>query len=257
VEARIQYAKTSDGVDIAFTTYGDGPAIVIPPNILNSHLQLELTNPSVTGFLERLSTRLRVVRYDPRGLGMSQREPVDFSAEAMERDLLAVVDRAGVDKFALYNHVIAGEGPMACAVHHPERVVGVVFWVGQTLAASAEILRHVEAAEPVMDTDWELYTQIIGRLIWGWDSPQASPHAEMSRAASSPHTYRESMRAAARARGTAWPGQLKVPTLVMHLAGADEPTNAARKWAAANPLAHILAVPGHSSAPRSAFLPFL
>ena len=91
MEARIQYAKTSDGVDIAFTVYGDGPTIVIPPNIMNSHLQLELMNAPLAGFLQRLSSRLRVVRYDPRGIGMSQRDCVDFSAEAMERDLLAVM----------------------------------------------------------------------------------------------------------------------------------------------------------------------
>ena len=107
METRIQYAKTSDGVDIAFTTYGDGPPIVIPPNIMNSHLQLELTNPLLAGFFQRLSTRLRVVRYDPRGIGMSQRDCVDFSVDAMERDLLAVVDRLGavsVDEEQVEHH---------------------------------------------------------------------------------------------------------------------------------------------------------
>ena len=74
METRIQYAKTSDGVDIAFTTYGDGPPIVIPPNIMNSHLQLELTNPLLAGFFQRLSTRLRVVRYDRGPLADTQRQ---------------------------------------------------------------------------------------------------------------------------------------------------------------------------------------
>ncbi|HEX6237814.1 MAG TPA: hypothetical protein VFZ68_11500 [Acidimicrobiales bacterium] len=45
MEQQVRYCKTSDGVDIAYTTYGDGFPIVVPPNILNTHLQMEL-NPA-------------------------------------------------------------------------------------------------------------------------------------------------------------------------------------------------------------------
>jgi class 3 adenylate cyclase/pimeloyl-ACP methyl ester carboxylesterase len=254
MEQRIQYAKTSDGVDIAFTVYGaQGPAIVIPPNIMNSHLQLELANFPLSSFMQHLSGRLRVVRYDPRGIGMSQRDSVDFSVEAMERDLAAVVDRAGIDRFALYNHVLAGEGPMAFAVHHPDRVAGVVFWVGQTLAVSPDRVREHDLVMPLAEQNWELFTNIIGRLVWGWDSPNAAPHAEMTRAASSPEAYRASIRAVAEGRNSAWPAQLTAPTLVMHLAGAQTPTNIARRWASTIPTAHLVAVPG----PPSTLMPFV
>jgi len=247
VEARIQYAKTSDGVDIAFTTYGEGPALVIPPNIMNSHLQMELESPFVRFFLEQLSRRVRVVRYDCRGIGMSQRDAVNFSAEAAQRDLSAVLDRAGIKQFALYNHLLAGEGPLSLAASQPDRVTGIVFWIGQTIQIVPETVRQLRALGQLMDSEWELYTEILGRLIWGWESPNASWHAELTRRATSPSTYRASSRAVLESSQSSWPQQLTVPTLVMHLAGADEPTNIARRWASTIPGAHVLAVPGSKS----------
>src|SRR5687767_10818488 len=108
MEQEIRFCRTSDGVDIAFSTFGRGLPLVVPPNLANCHLQAEVAGTSrVRPFYERLAERLLVVRYDARGAGLSQRDvATDFSADAGERDLLAVVDRLGLDRFALYNHVI-------------------------------------------------------------------------------------------------------------------------------------------------------
>jgi class 3 adenylate cyclase/pimeloyl-ACP methyl ester carboxylesterase len=244
MEALIQYARTSDGVDIAFATYGSGPPIVVPPNIMNSHLQVELEGPFVRFFIEQLSKRLRVIRYGCCGIGMSDRAAVDFSPEAAQRDLEAVLDRLGIEEFALYNHVMAGEGPMAFAANHPERVTGIVFWVGQTVQISPDTVRRLRALDPLMVAEWELYTEILGRLVWGWDSPHAGWHAALTRAATTPSTYQASSRAFLQSRDSSWAARLTVPTLVMHLAGADEPTNIARRWASNIPGARVMAVPG-------------
>jgi class 3 adenylate cyclase len=253
MEARIQYAKTSDGVDIAFATYGDGPTLVIPPNIMNSHLQMELESPFVRFFIEQLARRLRVIRYDCRGIGMSQRDAVDFSTDAAQKDLLAVLERAGVEQFTLYNHLLAGAGPLALAATQPDRVTAVVCWLGQTIQISTDRARQLRAVSAVMDEEWELYTEVLGRLIWGWDSPNASWSAALQRTASSPATYRSSSRAVLENDQSRWAQQLTVPTLIMHLAGAEEPTNIARRWASTIPSAHVLAVPG----PRTTLMPYV
>ena len=133
----VRYCETSDGISIAYTTLGHGFPLVVPPNILNSHLQVELGEYSrMRAFHERLAERLLVVRYDARGTGMSQSDVVEFSAEAGERDLLAVVDRLGLDRFALYDHVSAGTAPAAFAARYADRVACLVWWVGQTIAIS-------------------------------------------------------------------------------------------------------------------------
>src|SRR5687768_4921879 len=96
ISQQVRYARTGDGFDVAFATYGEGPPLVVPPNILNTHLQMELGYAATRGFYERLSERVQIVRYDGRGTGMSQRGIVDFSVDAGEQDLLAVVDRLGL-----------------------------------------------------------------------------------------------------------------------------------------------------------------
>lgn len=253
MEQQVRYCKTSDGVDIAYTTYGDGFPIVVPPNILNTHLQMELNLPANRGFFERLSQRLQVIRYDGRGTGMSERVPADFSAEAGVRDLLAVVDRLELDQFALYTHLLAGEAPVACAVGHPDRVTSVVWWVGQTIRVSPELRRQMDSISQLMESDWELYTNVMGRLVFGWDAPEAAVYGEIARAGTDPPTRRAAEAALVRSRGDrpdevtsrdVDPTQIRAPTLVAHLAGVKTSSDIAQLLAAGLPQAHVVAIPG-------------
>ena len=73
-EPRIQYAKTSDGVSIAFWTIGEGmPGVTMPAGPL-SHIQLEWQWPEWRHFYERVTAKRMLVRYDGRGTGLSERE---------------------------------------------------------------------------------------------------------------------------------------------------------------------------------------
>lgn len=245
MEQQVRYCKTSDGVDIAYTTYGEGLPIVVPPNILNTHLQLELNLPANRGFFERLSKRLQVIRYDGRGTGMSGRVPADFSPEAGVRDLLAVVDRLELEHFALYNHLLAGDAPVACAALHPERVTSVVWWVGQTIRVAPELRRQMDSISELMESDWELYTNVMGRLVFGWDAPEATAYGEIARAGTDPATRRAAQQAVVRGWGDQPLTQVRAPTLVAHLAGAKASGDIARSLAAVLPQAHVIAVPGH------------
>jgi class 3 adenylate cyclase/pimeloyl-ACP methyl ester carboxylesterase len=253
METRVQYAKTSDGVDIAFAVYGEGPALVIPPSLTASHLQQELVLPVSRSFHERLSQRLQLIRYDCRGLGMSQREPIDFSPDAAERDMLAVVDRLGLERFALYSHVLAGEGPMAFAANRPDRVTGLFWWLGQTVLDSADGLRQYRALDPLMDTEWDLYTEIAARLVLGWSSPDASGFASLMRAGISPAGLRAAGAALRQLRAFDWATRVQVPTLVAHLAAVDGPTGNARTLASRIQTSHVVAIPG----PPGLFMPFV
>jgi Adenylate cyclase, family 3 (some proteins contain HAMP domain) len=250
---RIQYTKTIDGVDIAFAVYGAGPALVIPPNITATHLQLEMDREYVRAFYIRLAERIQVVRYDCRGTGMSQRDNVDFSAEASVRDLSAVVDRLGLEHFALYTHTLAGEGPMAFAANNPGRVSSLICWVSETLAILPEVVRQFTEIEPLQRADWDLYCKIAARLMWGWDSPGAELWSELLRAGSSAESRPLAIEEVRRSFRNSWPDQVLVPTLILHVAGADRPTNMARELASSIPTAHIVAIP--DTAPRGMHRP--
>jgi class 3 adenylate cyclase/pimeloyl-ACP methyl ester carboxylesterase len=251
VEPRIQYAKTSDGVDIAYTTYGEGPPIVVPPNLTATHVQLETEREPTRIFIERLARRLRVIRYDARGTGMSQREPVDLSAEPGARDLAAVVDRLGLERFALYMHTLAGEGPFAYAAQHPDRVTALVCWVEQTVAVWQEVLRQFDLIADLMEKDWPLYCQIAARLMWGWDSPEATVGARMMEKSSSPKSRVAALEAILNSYRNKWIEQISAPTLIIHVAGAERPTNTARRLASSIRDSHVLATP--PSPPRATY----
>ena len=77
MEPRIQYAQTADGVSIAFWTLGEGMALVHMP-FLFSHIQLEWQMPETRRWYERLSQNRKLVRYDGRGTGLSERDVADY-----------------------------------------------------------------------------------------------------------------------------------------------------------------------------------
>jgi len=99
MEPQVQYAKTSDGVNIAFASMGEGPPLVRlrMPGFANVQRELEVS-PNISQPLARI---FRVIWYDSRGTGLSDRDAVDFSMEAMMRDLEAVIDRTGLRSFAI------------------------------------------------------------------------------------------------------------------------------------------------------------
>src|SRR3990170_1625367 len=117
-EPRIQYAKTSDGIRIAYATVGEGPPLV---RVLGwfTHVEFEWENPRFRRFYERLARRFTLIRYDGRGMGLSDR---DVS------DLEVVVDALGVEKVALFGISQGGPTAIAYGVRHPERVSHLVVY---------------------------------------------------------------------------------------------------------------------------------
>ena len=91
-EPRIQYAQTKDGVSIAYTQFGDGPPLIITSPSVWSHIGSE--GPRIPDFTrlwrEGLASRNRVVRFDIRGSGLSERNITSFTPDDLVVDLAAV-----------------------------------------------------------------------------------------------------------------------------------------------------------------------
>lgn len=117
----ISFCRTSDNVAIAMATVGSGPALVKTANWLN-HLEYDWESPVWSPFIQRLAARFTLVRYDGRGSGLSDREVADLSQTGFERDLEAVVDFAGLERFALLGLSQGVAAAVAFAARHPERV---------------------------------------------------------------------------------------------------------------------------------------
>jgi pimeloyl-ACP methyl ester carboxylesterase/DNA-binding CsgD family transcriptional regulator len=117
-------------VRIAYARHGSGPALVINTCWL-SHLQYDWQSPVWRHFLAELGSVASVVRYDERGHGLSDWDVTDFGLEARTADLEAVVDAAGLDRFALMAMSSGGPVAIAYAARHPERVTRLVFYGSQ------------------------------------------------------------------------------------------------------------------------------
>ena len=93
-----------------------------------THLDFEWGSPIWRHWYAALSLHHRLVRYDERGNGMSQRDVADVSFETWVRDLETVVDAAGLDRFPLLGISRGGPIAIAYAVKHPERVTHLVLY---------------------------------------------------------------------------------------------------------------------------------
>ena len=103
-----------------------------------THLDFEWGSPIWRHWYAALSLHHRLVRYDERGNGMSQRDVTDVSFDTWVRDLETVVDAAGLDRFPLLGISRGGPIAIAYAVKHPERVTHLVLY-----GAFAAGLNHV------------------------------------------------------------------------------------------------------------------
>ncbi len=128
MEPPIQYAQTTDGVSIAYYTVGRGTPFVEMPLTPWSHIQLQHQLPEWVRWTDRLSEKRMVVRYDPRGSGLSDRRLPDYSLDCMVLDLEAVVDAVGLDRFALLTELFSGPIAIAYAARHPERLSHLLLW---------------------------------------------------------------------------------------------------------------------------------
>ena len=138
IEQQLGFATTSDGVRIAYATTGEGPPLVLVLGWLThltegggSDLYSESGGPRHWYSRDRL-----VVNFDGRGFGLSEREVTDFGLDARVRDLEAVVDSLGLERFALYGYSAGGPTAVAYADRHPERITHLVLAAAFAGAAS-------------------------------------------------------------------------------------------------------------------------
>jgi len=217
MEPRIQYTKTSDGVSIAFFTLGEGMPLVSTPHVGINHIQLVWQWPEYRAFLERLAQKARLVGYDLRGFGLSDRAVTDFSLDARVADLEAVADRLQLDRFILFGNNDSGPVAIAYATRHPERVSHLVLWCAWARYWDVFSASQYDAIRSLLDRDWELYTETVAHASAGWsESEAASRIASLLRECVTPEVYRAAAQATSEFDVTALLSHVRSPTLVFH-----------------------------------------
>jgi len=129
---------SSDGVYIAYQVLGDGPLdLVLVPGFA-SHLDAAWEIPANARFLRRLASFSRLICFDKRGTGLSDRSSEVFTLERRMDDVRAVMDAAGSEKAALFG--VSEGGPMSIlfAATYRERVTALVLYGSYAKRAWAE-----------------------------------------------------------------------------------------------------------------------
>jgi class 3 adenylate cyclase len=127
VETR--YARTTDGVYVAYQTWGEGPDLLMVPGFV-SHLEVAWESPAVSRVLERLGSFARVITFDKRGTGMSDRPPELPDADRRMLDMLAVLDATGAGPVSLFSVSEGAALAVLLAATHPQRVASLAVYGG-------------------------------------------------------------------------------------------------------------------------------
>lgn len=126
---RVGFCRSRDGTRIAYATSGSGRPMVKAGHWL-THLEHDWQSPIWAPFLDALGCSFRLVRYDQRGNGLSDRDAGRLSLDAFVEDMEAVIDAAGLDRFVLYGSSQGVPIAIAYATRHPERVSRLVLQGG-------------------------------------------------------------------------------------------------------------------------------
>jgi class 3 adenylate cyclase len=131
----------SGDIDLAYQVFGAGKDLVVIPG-LPSHLEVMWELPELAAFLDRLASFRRVIMFDKRGTGMSDRVPGTLTLEQQVDDIVAVMDAAGSARASVAGWVDGAFMAAMFAATYPERVSAVVlggFWL-TALAGRPETL---------------------------------------------------------------------------------------------------------------------
>lgn len=121
MDQRIAFARSKDKTTIAYALSGEGPPLVRSGTWL-THVHHDWESPIWPHWLHFMSERHTLVRYDPRGCGLSQTDVGEITFEDWVADLEAVVDRLELQTFPLFGMSQGGAVAAEYAIRHPERV---------------------------------------------------------------------------------------------------------------------------------------
>ena len=212
-----RYAK-SDGLDIAYQVLGDGPiTVVLVPGFV-SNVEIAWEFPEHAAFLRRLASFSRLVMFDKRGTGLSDRVGRDRLPTLEERmdDVRAVMDAVGCDRAALFG--LSEGGPMAVlfAATYPERVSHLVLYGSYARRADAEP-DNGEALIRSIERSWGTGEVLAARgASLAHDVGVREGLARLERQSASPSAAAAVIRMAAAIDVRDVLGVVSVPTLVLH-----------------------------------------
>jgi len=174
VRPETQYAKTADGVHIAYQVVGDGPVDLVFVIGWTTNIEAMWEDASYARFLSRLSSFSRLIVFDKRGVGLSDRV-LDSQLPTLETrmdDVRAVMDAAGSERAVVFG--VSEGGPMAMlfAATYPARTIALVLFGTVADWRRGDPEGGPESDEELQDMDRSWGTKDYARkTLRGWAAP--------------------------------------------------------------------------------------
>ncbi len=215
----------SEGASIAYQVVGDGPVdLLFLPGWISQVEQL-WEAPAQRRFLERLAGFGRLILFDSRGTGLSDRVLEEFTLEQEVKDVLAVLDAAHSERAALMTYAVGGLVGALLAAEHPERIGALVMYASVSRTSWApdyEWAMTAEQREELTERNISEWGAADNPWMSLWapsvadDPTLAAWFARMQRLSASPSEARIISRAMVDLDVRHVLPQIRVPTLVMH-----------------------------------------
>jgi class 3 adenylate cyclase len=213
MEPQTRYAKTSDGVGIAYTVVGNGVPFVFSFPI--SHQVLLLESPVWRRWFEGLAEHYQLVIYDTRGNGLSQRD-LPTSAETLALDLEAVVEHLSLRDFFVYAPIGYGHGAIRYTVAHPDRVAGLILWASFVNGAQAYQATERTTLVDLAEGNWEFFLQTIAQGKGWLDPREVRAYVDILKQCSTQKDYLSFIKWSSESDITPLLPEVHTPALVLH-----------------------------------------
>lgn len=239
---RIAFCRSADGARIAYATSGAGYPLVKAGHWL-THLEHDASSPVWQPLFDGLSRSFSLLRYDQRGNGLSDWDVADFAFDRFVEDLEAVVDAAGLERFALLGSSQGAPIAVAYAARHPDRVSHLIlqggFERGRLVRRSASEREQGEAILTLIRHGWgkrgsPFLNAFASMFIPDGSKSQIDSLVDLQRLTTSPEN---AVRLRAAVDGfdvSGLAGKVRTPTLVLHARDDGvQPLDEGRRLAAA------------------------
>jgi class 3 adenylate cyclase len=236
-----RYALSGD-VNVAYQVIGNGPVDIIMVPGFVSHIEFRHELPGFTAFLRRLASFARVVAFDKRGQGLSDRVSDAPSLEQRMDDVRAIMDAIGSQRATLFGHSEGCAMSALFAATYPERVSRLILFGGYVTRRDLNIAELVEQRVKFWGTG-AMLKRVAPSLAA--DSAAVAQFAKFERLSASPGAVKSFTMLNSQIDVSFILPAVRVPTLVMHNKGdVQVPVEHGRELAARIPEAKLIEYPG-------------
>ncbi len=164
----VRFARSGD-ISVAYAVNGDGPIDIVYVQGAYSHLEVWWDLPPFRAFCERIGEFARLIRFDKRGMGMSDRVPGATTLEERMDDIRAVMDAVGSERAALIGESEGGPLAMLFAAAHPERTRALIL-------QGAEVRERTDDEWPWGENTAEEFEAAIAAIPDRWAQGRSFQH---------------------------------------------------------------------------------